>query len=329
MAIRTPLTPTTQRTLISNLVRGVPDDLLEEQGRYWNDHTEDLHRELRRLLGGAQAKPTKNPHADKIRKPVWDYPSSWQMPGWEEQLAVLTGIYPDLPTDGLQEMAEMYLAREDIWTQTFVWSLTGATVQVWDGLLVFPLPGRVAQARLNTDLWPDVAKEKKGEGLWGRLCEEILFPQFTLPADGPRFPGFYNNRQNAMRSDRFLPLPEVAKWLQELEQEAKGGFACRPVSSGLYTAGHAVESSRWVAANELGAVPGCTWLGGHGLVVSPSRLPLPGILALDLPGDRYRFEGDREFLDAPYFYRFVAKLFFDTDHVGNASESYGSLLVLR
>ena len=47
---RTPLTLITQRTLGGRLMTGIPDDLPEEDAKYWVDHTDELHLKLKGLL---------------------------------------------------------------------------------------------------------------------------------------------------------------------------------------------------------------------------------------------------------------------------------------
>lgn len=47
---RTPLPLKAQRTLIGRMVQGFPDDLTEEEWRYWDEHRQELHRAIRQLL---------------------------------------------------------------------------------------------------------------------------------------------------------------------------------------------------------------------------------------------------------------------------------------
>lgn len=263
-----------------------------------------------------------NPY--NIVKAAWDYPSGWEMSGWEEQFEVLRQAFPGLCPDGLPEMAQSYLGQEALWRQTFVFSLNGQEVRLWDGLLVFVLPGKAAKKLGLGDLWPDVVKGRKGKGLWGKLCEEILFPQLT-----PKFPAFYNHRAGEMTSDRFLPMDPITPWLQELEGQVLGDFACRPFNFGRRMAGYAVLASRWSAETELAGIASPTWISGQGLLTNPKRLSDFGVLWLDCGGDQYRFEDDRDFQSAPCFYFSGVKLGFGTRDVSVASGAYGAGVLLR
>lgn len=44
------ITPKSQRTLAAHLIEGIPDDLPEELAKFWNGKTEELHKELVRML---------------------------------------------------------------------------------------------------------------------------------------------------------------------------------------------------------------------------------------------------------------------------------------
>ena len=270
-----------------------------------------------------------NPHADKIVPPAWNYPPEWPgMTSWEEQLDVLRTFLPKLNPDGLPETAQSYLEQKGLWAQTFEREGYDQSYPLYDGLVVFALPGAAAAKLGFGDLWADVAKGREGQGLWGRLCEEVLFPQFTLPTDNPRFPGFYNCRQGQMGSDRFLPPDSLAQWFKELEQQTAGDFACRPFNFGRRLAGDAVEASWWEVEHLLDGLVSPTWTSSQALLTNPSRLPRYGTLAIDCD-DRYRFGDNREFLSAPHFCRLDDRLEFCSGHVEGPDGRYGAAFVRR
>jgi hypothetical protein len=308
---------------------GIPDDLSFERAQNLIRQPKELQRQIAELLRGAMQ--WVNPHADKIVRPAWNYPPKWQgMKSWKEQIAALCSLPPfsGLNPVGLPEMAKSYLEQKELWSLTFKREGHSQPYLLYDGLVVYALPGKVAAKLGIGDLWADVAKGRKGKGLWGKLCEKILFPQFVLPADNPRFPAFWNNRMNAMGSDRFMPLESIAQWFQEQEAQIKGDFACRPFNFGRRLAGYAVCASCWEAENLLGGFASPVWLTAQALVTNPGRLPRSGILAIDC-SDLYRFEDDREALHAPCFYHNDDKLKFDTDYVGYPNGGFGTAFVLR
>ncbi len=280
---------------------------------------------INEMLEWTKAQQLSNQNPYFIIEPDWDYPPGFQMKTWEEQLQILEAAYRGLKADGLPEMAKKWLARQDIWEQTFVFPLTGESVKVYDGLLVFPLPGKVAATLGLGNPWEDVARGEKGQGLWGKLCEEILFPLV------PRFPlpsGDYCQRQ--MGSDQFLPEEILPVWFQELEASIKGDFACRPISFGRRLAGHSILAAHWENENLISGIPGCSWLVGNGLITHPDRLPGYGHLWLDCPGDRYRFYYFRGFDFAPCFNGYDEGLRFTTYGVGSTSIGhFGSVVLAR
>lgn len=152
------------------------------------------------------------PIAGKISQPAW-YPPGWRiMTHWGEQLAELRGIFPTLNSVGLSEMASSYLDQADLWVRRFTRDGYDQSYPLYDGLVVYALPGKTAANLDLGDLWADVAKGPEGEGLWGQLCEKVLFPHFALPERRPRFPAFYSNSgKGQMDSDRFQPLDSVAE----------------------------------------------------------------------------------------------------------------------
>lgn len=261
-----------------------------------------------------------NPYAGKIVRPAWDYPEDWRMKEWGKQLEIFQKAYPQLDPTGLPEMAKHYLDQSDLWSMTF--EFRDKKVRLFDGLLVFLLPGKAAAKLGLGDLWADVKRGIKG--LWGKLCEDVLFKHLAS-----QFPDFKNYRAGEMGSDRFLPTDEVAQWLQKLEADTAGDFACRPCNFGRRLAGHAVVASRWAAENLLGGIATPSWVNGNGLVTHPERLNRYGVLWIDNAGDQYRFGGARTFGDAPSFRRADAWLEFGLYSVDRADGDYGSVFVLR
>lgn len=263
-----------------------------------------------------------NPFADRIVRPAWDYPDGWMMKEWEEQLAILRETYSQLDPTGLPEMAQRYLGQADLWSMTF--EFRDKKARLFDGLLVFPLPGKTAAKLGIGDLWADVQRGTKGQGLWGKLCEDVLFQRLA-----PKFLALHNYRAGEMASNRFLPIDEVASWLQKVEAETTGDFACRPCNFGRRLAGHAVVAGRWASEHLLNGITTPSWVNGNGLLTHPDRLPGYGHLWIDNAGDQYHFEDARTFGNAPYFRRHAAHLEFGTCGVGNASGRYGAVFVLR
>jgi len=269
-----------------------------------------------------------------IVAPAWDYPPDFTMKPWEEQLAVLQEAYPKLSADGLSEMAQEWLTRKEIWEQSSAHGKTGSVINHYDGLAVFPLPGKAAKKFGLGDLWSDVARGVKGkalwgkqsEGLWGKLCEEVLFPQFA-----PKFPvPFVNYRKGQMGSDRFLPEDILPSWFQEMESAVSGDFACRPMSFGRRLAGYSVQAARWEIENIIAGISGSSWVTGNTLLAHPDRLPGYGHLWLDCPGDRYRFGDSRGFGSAPYFSRRVGgEFYFYAYGVSYAYAFDGSVFLAR
>ncbi|MFA6963374.1 MAG: hypothetical protein WC227_01515 [Patescibacteria group bacterium] len=273
-----------------------------------------------------KSKQTVNPHADQIEKSTWDYPSNFEMKDWKTQFNILNDIYPGFNADGLQEMAEGWLADKAIWEETYDCWIHDAKKPLYDGLLVFLLPGRVAKARLSSDLWSDIKKGREGEGVWGQLCEEMLFPHF---AENDRYNGFVNWREGKMGSDHFHPTVPVAIWLEQLEAQAKGDFVCRPYSFGRATAGHSVQSSRWHIENIHNGISGPTWINGQALQTHPERLPNASCLWMNNGGDQYRLADGLRFLDTPYFCRSDDGLAFGTSDIFVTHDKYGFGFVRR
>jgi hypothetical protein len=323
-----PILPSQAKALSQILPGGIPDDLSFDQAQSLIQRPKELQRQIAELLRGAQ---WVNPHADKIVRPAWDYPPEWQgMKSWEEQIAALYSLPPfsGLNPDGLPEMAKSYLEQEELWSLVFKREGHSQPYPLYDGLVVYALPGKVAAKLGIGDLWADVAKDREGKGLWGKLCEEILLPQFVLPADNPRFPAFWNNIMDAMGSDRFMPLGPIAQWFQEQEAQIKGDFACRPFNFGRRLAGYAVCASCLEAENLLAGFASPVWLTAQALVTNPGRLPRSGILAIDC-SDPYRFGNDRRALGAPYFYRYDSGLRLGAGRIEYQHDNFGLAFVLR
>ena len=267
--------------------------------------------------------PPPNPHP--IVKPTRKNPDGWRMMSWREQLAALQDAFSGLDATGLPEMAEGYLGQHGLMSLIFKREDYDKPYPLWDGILVFALPGKAAKKLGIGNLWADVAKGPKGKGLWGRLCENVLFPQFTLPRDKPRFPSFNNYRAGEMGSDRFKPETSVATWLQGVEAQTKGDFACRPCSFG-HLAGYSVQAARF-EAEKLLAVTAPTWLFQY-LVADPSCIT-PESLWPDAGGDCYRFEDSRDFAYAPRLPRAAGELHFHTLSVASPRSNSGAVLVSR
>lgn len=267
----------------------------------------------------------KNPFG--IVKASWDYPEDFTMLDWNDQLEALLAIFPDFDAGEIEKQAKFWLEQTELWEQRFVFSKTGKEVSVYDGLAVSILPGRAAAKFGIGDLWEDVAKGRKGNGLWGLLCEEHLFPELAkifspLP--------FKNYRKGEMGSDRFLPLDLVVKWYRELEKSTKGDFIVRPFSFGRRLAGYSVEASRWEVENLFHGVPTPTWLNGQAILTNPHRFPSSGHhLVLDCGGAHYRFEDGSEFGNAPFFRRGGDEFYFDAFWVGGARDVYGAAFSAR
>lgn len=272
-----------------------------------------------------------NPFSNLIVTPTLDYLPDFQMLSWQEQLRELRRALSELSVDGLTEQADFYLSQTKLWSQQF--EFRGRQVPLWDGLLVFPLPGKVVQKLNWGNLWEDLAKGREGQGLWGSLCEEVLFPDLSK-----KFLQFTNFRELQMCSDRFLPLESVSQWLQELEAQIPGDFALRPFNFGRKLAGYGVTASRWEAENLLSGIVTPSWCNGWGLFTHLQRLPKSGYLWIDNAGDQYRFEDDRKFRSVPYFGRdaagryfgrFSRRLSFGTRPVSDPSAHDGSPFILR
>ncbi len=260
-----------------------------------------------------------------VVSPARDYPEGYMPLGWEEQLAVLKSSYPELSTDGVAEMAAMWPADHEIWSASSPHAKTGTVINHFDFLCVFPLPGKVAERYDLGDLWADVELGTEGTGLWGKLCEEILFSRLE-----PRIPvPLYNHRKNAMGSDRFLPEDGLATWLRELEASTPGDFAVRPASWGRRLAGYSVKAARWEIQNIISGIPGCAFIVGNAILADPKRSPRYGILNQDCPGDKYRFEDSHAFVLAPCFLRLDAEFHFASYVVADAGETCGSVVLAR
>ena len=265
-----------------------------------------------------------NPYADLIFAPTCGYPPGFKLAGWEEQAKILDQIFPELTldTDELRKMAGRW--PEEFFRQTTIHEkMPDEEFPLWDGFGVFARPDRVAKKCDLGDLWEDVAKGRNGDGLWGRLHKEILFPRLEK-----FLRDFQNLRTDQMGADRFLPTEDKVEWFKALGQIVSGDFALRPLSFGRRLAGHPMISSRWMC--EANGWVGCpTWLNGNFLTTSPGRLQLQrGFLGLDCD-DQYRFEDGREYLRAPYFYRDDARSFFSSAHVRGAASRFGLSFVLR
>jgi len=267
-----------------------------------------------------------NPYADLIFAPTRGYPPEFRLTGWEEQAKILDRIFPELTLDmdELREMAGRW--PEEFFRQTAVHEKgPDEGFPLWDGLGVFALPGPAAEKCGLGRLWEDVAKGRDGDGLWGRLHEEILFPRLKKLDS---FRDFQNLRTDQMGADRFLPTEDKVEWFKALGQIVSGDFALQPLSFGQRLAGHPMISSRWMC--EANGWVGCpTWLNGNFLTTSPGRLQLQrGFLGLDCD-DQYRFGDAREFLHAPFFSRVGASSYFYTAHVRDARSRFGLSFVLR
>ncbi len=268
----------------------------------------------------------QNPYLANIVRPLCDYPPDFQLKSWQEQAEIMTATYPELSTGGLFEMANEWLsAANTIFDQSSVHPITQEVIRHFEGLVVFPLPGKVATKFGLGNLWDDVSKGRRGKGLWGRLCERILFPRLRTKLPVP----FYNFLKGQMGSDCFLPEDVLVPWFQKLEAKTAGDFAIRPIGFGKRLAGYAVQASRWEIENILGGIPGCTWITGNALLTNPDRLPVHEHLWLDIPGDRYRFEGFREFGHAPFFScDEIGELCFAAP-VESAAACFGSVVLAR
>ena len=177
------------------IIQLLPRDLTADEVQRWVRNKTGLGEALRQALKPAVTEPRVNPYAGEIKKPAWNYPPEWQgMTSWEKQLAELQGIFPELNPDGLSETAKGYLDQEELWTQAFEREGYNMPYPLYDGLVVFVLPGKAAIRLEIGDLWADVARGRKGNGLWGRLCEEIIFPHI-----GHKFPAFENYRQGTVK----------------------------------------------------------------------------------------------------------------------------------
>jgi hypothetical protein len=280
-------------------------------------------KRLRELL---QQSVLVNPYAAEIARPAWDYPPDFQLKSWQEQVEILIGAYPELNADGLPKMVGTWLsAANTIFDHESAHPITQEAIRHFEGLVVFPLPGKVAAKLGLGDLWEDVSRQHKGKGLWGKLCEEILFPRIK-----PKLPvPFYNYCKGQMGAGRFLPEDVLVPWFQEIEANIEGDFAVRPIGFGRRLAGYSVQASRWEIENIISGIPGCTWITGNALLTNPDRLRRYGHLWLNMPGDRYRFEGSREFDHALYFRRNNDGLNFDASHVEDVYGSCGSVVFAR
>lgn len=283
---------------------------------------------LRRLQVEAQAPVPVSPYTHGIiNESILDYPPGWQMLDWKTQLDVLQDVFPYLDATGLREMAEGY-AVQDIWSLPLGRPGYNKCYPLWDGLMVFALPGRVAAKRWDLDLWADIARGSEDNGLWGRLCREVLFPQFTLPSDNPKYANFSDESFFITESDRFRPEASVAQWLQDLEARTEGDFSCRPCNLGRRFAGYSVKASRWEAENLLGGLAAPTWLEAQYLLADPNCLA-DGFLRWDAGGDQLRFGyGEPHLFDhACCFERDESDLIFDARNDWDPHHYSGTVLV--
>ncbi|MHB1456752.1 MAG: hypothetical protein ACYC0V_07540 [Armatimonadota bacterium] len=269
-----------------------------------------------------------NPFSKEIIPTFRNYPSGFEMASWQKQAKTLLsiGAFSDLSTDGLEEMAERFLSmKQEFWDKSFTFSFSNRSMPLWDGLIVFVLPGKwwAKYEKRKKKLYDDIALGVDGDGYWGFLCEEVLFTEL------PKIVQFINCRKGGMRSSRYLPVNDVAIWLQGLESRVPGDFACLPFNLGRRTAGFSVRASRWIAENEINAIVTPTWINGQILITHPNMIDLDHIM-FNNAGDQYRYGADHKFLSAPFFGgNDLDRIEFSTDRINSVYGCYGAVLSTR
>lgn len=295
--------------------------LLEERG-VGNRPFQKLVENPDELVTLMQSKGWLELNPCEVVIPACDYPSDWKVSHWEEQFEQLRTIYPELEADGneLLEMAKRYITSARIWSAKHHHQASKQDIRLFDGLAVFPLPGRAAKRYGIGDLWADVAKDEKGVGLLSRLCQEILFPHLNPTVLFGSFDSFFR----ALKCDQLLFQQSIAKWYQELETKTQGDFICRPVSFGRCLAGYSAEASLWEIDNILaGCIAGDLWGLGNSLLTNAGRLR-SGTLALQALGNLRSYEGDGGRAPAAACFYRNDKLYLDASGIRKADECCGS-----
>lgn len=196
-----------------------------------------------------------------------DYPCNCQaLPAWQEQEALIDTLYPGIDHTGLREQAEFFLGQPQIWDATIEKLTTEGNVQVpvFDGLLVFPWPGKMVQKMYGADLWQEklYVRDSPNYGVthWQTLLKDVLCPKLL---------GKYKYMASRVADGRpaFVPFQEVIDWFRQNEGEWVGDLACRPVSFGRAWAGEPSEVISYLRS-KLGVIDASVWAIGHGLLTS-------------------------------------------------------------
>lgn len=233
-----------------------------------------------------------NPFAKEKVKVRYFYPKDWSPTTIFDQLGVVLGYYPDLDASHVVEVAK------------------GIEVpQAADGLFVIPKPTRVA-AKLGIE-------NPYGEG-YGQLLETTVLTHLASQRK------FYNYRAGELTADRVRMRQSAANALRKLEEETPGDFLVFPAQTGQKWGGYSPRNARFEMERGTIEFPLPAWVVGHVLLTRPKRLYQYEHLAIDCPGDEYRFEDGAEFGNCLYFFFGVARLKFDRRWLAFANDGCGS-----
>lgn len=137
---------------------------------------------------------------------------------------------------------------------------------IWEGLIVFPLPGRVAEKYGLGNLWEDMEKPFwNRRGVWAKLFNKILWPKL---ADRISCANWF---RKPFRSWQLTLDEEFAFWLRGLEKRVRGDFVCFPYNAGRLLAGYSpIVASKLARRQQAFTLP--TWVNASLFLVSPTRM---------------------------------------------------------
>jgi len=99
----TVLTVGQMRELTTALAQGVPTTLPKDVAQQWIGDKEKLHKRIEALLMNVS-----NPYLDEVVDSNYGYPDGYSPKGVVEQAEVLSGFYPELNFDHVEELAKSW-----------------------------------------------------------------------------------------------------------------------------------------------------------------------------------------------------------------------------
>lgn len=210
----------------------------------------------------------QNPYASEHTTPRFFYPEGYKPNLVEEQVRLLLELMPDLDASHVEAISKSWQTPDEA-----------------DGIYVIRKPSVVAVRRGVENPWND----------FGTLAEKG--PLADIAAQRR----FTNYRAGQLGPDRYRATNSAKDPLRALEAEQPGDFLVFPASTGRLFAGYSPRNSRWEVEHSESRFPMLLYVGGEILLGNPHRFTRNKDLALDCPGDEYRFGDSAEFGDVLCF----------------------------